>query len=207
MCWLREFIYLNSFLFCHAKPWSKLAYGPVFCVWLSSRSCFLFAVRCRGNKSWEVYSPCTIVLSLWLLHRSNVIPEEVLSPPANVRSSQRFLASLQGGLLSLLLCDMSERDVLQLNLAKFIFLNVCHTAVIWNQDQISLVFNLSCISRKAGVPGVCFWRFEDPLFLFFLPRWQQAKQLGWDLSWLLMYPQLIGSTLAFWILIQLSPVP
>lgn len=59
-----------------------------------------------------------------------MIPEEVLSSPANVRSSQRFLASLQGVLLSLLFSDMSERDVLQLDLAKFIFRNVCHTAVI-----------------------------------------------------------------------------
>lgn len=58
-----------------------------------------------------------------------MIPAEVLSPPQNVRSTQRFLALLQGVLLSLLVSDMSERDVLQLDLAKFIFLNAGHTAV------------------------------------------------------------------------------
>lgn len=59
-----------------------------------------------------------------------MIPAEVLSPPQSVRSSQRFLALLQGVLLSLLLSDVSEVDVLQFDLAKFIFLNTCHTAVI-----------------------------------------------------------------------------
>lgn len=46
-----------------------------------------------------------------------MIAAEVLSPPQNVKSSLKFLALL----LSVLLSVLSERGVLQLDLAKLIF--------------------------------------------------------------------------------------
>lgn len=163
MCRLREFTYFNSFLFCHAMPWPKLAYRPVSCVQLSwQKTALSLPWVAEWIKAGWCIHPVLQSLSFLLLQRSHVIPAEILSPPQSVRCSQRFLALLQGVLLSLLLSDMLERNVLQLDLAKFIFLNACHTAVIWSQDQISLVLNLSWVWVKAGVPGFFFfffWRF------------------------------------------------
>lgn len=153
MCWFREFKYIKSFLFCHAMPWPKLAYGPVSCVQLS------WLCVAEWIKAGRCIHPILLSLSFLFLQRSHVIAAEVLSPPQTVKSSQRFVALLEGVLLSVLLSDMWERDVLQLDLAKFTFLNACRTAVIWNRDQISLVFSLSWVWVKAGIPGVCFWRF------------------------------------------------
>lgn len=154
-------------------PWPKLAHGPVSCVQLS------WLCVAEWIKAGRCIHPVLLSLSFLLLQRSHVIAAEVLSPPQNVKSSLRFLALL----LSVLLSVLSERGVLQLDLAKLIFWMLA--ILLWFETGIKFLWCSVFLEFEWRQESLRFvfegFRIPPPPF-FFPDDNKQSRYLGWDLS-------------------------
>lgn len=173
-----------------------------------AKNCSSFAVCCRVNKTWGVYSCCTIIPFL------SVVAEV----PCD--SSRGFVTSSKCEKYPKIFSIAAGSAAI---LAAFWYVRKRCTPV--RSGQICLPECLTyCCDLKLGSNFFGIQSFlslnegRHPWGLFlkvlgFLGSPsppddnKPSRYLGWDLSCLLMCPQLTESTPVFWVLIQLLSVP